>query len=165
MIEVRCLSLMKSTFVLQYIERCAIQISRKDIIRFFNELKAIDWTHATLTFLDEVSFDNRGMLRRRGYALKVQDVDDQMQCCEISAQPGQVTQFSSRIFHFSRKQQYLLHKQNATQQSLRGGELAVATVGASQLPSGTCCCQDNRAEYLAERFPFRQVESSLRVED
>ena len=35
------------------------------------EINCVDWTHFTLKFLDAVSFDNRGMLRKRGYALKV----------------------------------------------------------------------------------------------
>ena len=43
----------------------------QDVIRFFFELSSIHWTHESLVFLDEVSFDNRGMLRRRGYAIKV----------------------------------------------------------------------------------------------
>jgi len=43
----------------------------KDIIRFFREMTAIDWTHVNLVFLDEVSFANRGMLRRRGFVVKV----------------------------------------------------------------------------------------------
>jgi transposase len=52
------------------LERRAMHIKEKDIFRFVNELSRIDWCHHNLVFLDEVSFDNRGMIRRRGYALK-----------------------------------------------------------------------------------------------
>ncbi|KAH9118717.1 hypothetical protein AeMF1_008268 [Aphanomyces euteiches] len=52
------------------LERRAIHIKENDITRFFNELSSIDWGHLNLQFLDEVSFDSRGMLRKRGYALK-----------------------------------------------------------------------------------------------
>ena len=48
-----------------------MQISVSGIIRFFHEMSRIHWTHESLIFLDEVSFDNRGMLRKRGYAIKV----------------------------------------------------------------------------------------------
>ena len=48
-----------------------MQVSVRDVIRFFWELSRLEWTQQTLVFLDEVSFDNRGMLRRRGYAVKV----------------------------------------------------------------------------------------------
>lgn len=48
-----------------------MHISVTDIIRFFHELSSLEWTQKSLIFLDEVSFDNRGMLRRRGYAVKV----------------------------------------------------------------------------------------------
>lgn len=52
------------------LERRAIQIQLKDIIRFYGDLKSINWMTSQLVFLDEVSFDNRDMLRRRGYAVK-----------------------------------------------------------------------------------------------
>ena len=52
------------------LERRAIQIKLKDVIRFAEELNSINWCKKHLLFLDEVSFDNRGMLRNRGYALK-----------------------------------------------------------------------------------------------
>ena len=39
-------------------------------MRFARELASIKWTKANIVFLDEVSFDNRGMLRRAGYGPK-----------------------------------------------------------------------------------------------
>lgn len=50
------------------LERRAIQLRFSDIQRFFNELSSIVWDLHALVFLDEVSFDNRGMLRTKGYA-------------------------------------------------------------------------------------------------
>lgn len=55
---------------LKYLERRAIQIKESDIIRFFNELSSIRWDYSNLLFLDEVSFDNRSMLRSRGYGIR-----------------------------------------------------------------------------------------------
>ena len=48
------------------IERRAINIQEKDVIRYFKEINAIDWTASNLVFLDEVSFDNRDMIRKYG---------------------------------------------------------------------------------------------------
>lgn len=36
------------------IERRAINIQEKDIVRYFREINAIDWTTSNLVFLDEV---------------------------------------------------------------------------------------------------------------
>lgn len=54
------------------LERRAIQIQTEDILRFANELLSFPWTLENLLFLDEVGFDNKDMLRKRGYALKGQ---------------------------------------------------------------------------------------------
>lgn len=54
------------------LERRAIQIQIEDIMRFANELLSFPWTLENLVFLDEVGFDNKDMLRKRGYALKGQ---------------------------------------------------------------------------------------------
>lgn len=54
------------------LERRAIQIQIDDILRFANELSSIPWTLENLVFLDEVGFDNKDMMRKRGYALKGQ---------------------------------------------------------------------------------------------
>ncbi|KAJ8524494.1 hypothetical protein ON010_g16622 [Phytophthora cinnamomi] len=52
------------------LERRAMPIKERDVFRFVEELSNIDWNHRNLVFLDEVSFDNRGMIWKRGYALK-----------------------------------------------------------------------------------------------
>lgn len=52
------------------LERRSMHIKEQEIFRFTEELSHIDWSHQNLEFLDEVSFDNRGMIRKRGYALK-----------------------------------------------------------------------------------------------
>lgn len=54
------------------LERRAIQIREDDITRFFFEMSAIRWDLSSLIFLDEVGFDNRGMLRNKGYGIKGQ---------------------------------------------------------------------------------------------
>ncbi|XP_065074203.1 uncharacterized protein LOC135698238 [Ochlerotatus camptorhynchus] len=56
------------------IERRAIQIRDTEIVRFVTELMAIQWDIYNLIFLDEVSFDNRDMLRRKGYGVIGQKV-------------------------------------------------------------------------------------------
>ncbi|KAI3659420.1 hypothetical protein MP638_000179 [Amoeboaphelidium occidentale] len=52
------------------LERRAIQVCYADVARFTRELYSIAWMHCNLVFLDEVSFDNRCMLRRKGFGLK-----------------------------------------------------------------------------------------------
>ncbi|KAI9351533.1 hypothetical protein BDR26DRAFT_432816 [Obelidium mucronatum] len=52
------------------LERRAIQISKYDVFRFAMELSRLPWLLENLVFLDEVSFDNRGMLQTQGYAKK-----------------------------------------------------------------------------------------------
>ncbi|KAG6974422.1 hypothetical protein JG688_00003082 [Phytophthora aleatoria] len=47
-----------------------MNIKEKDVFRFAAELAKVDWSHQNLVFLDEVSFDNRGMIRKRGYSLR-----------------------------------------------------------------------------------------------
>lgn len=56
------------------LERRAIQIQMSDIIRFTQELASIDWMFHELVFLDEAAFDNADMLRRKGYAIKGQQL-------------------------------------------------------------------------------------------
>ena len=51
------------------IERRAIQIREDEITRFVRELLSIPWDLSNLVFLDEVSFDNREMLRKKGYGV------------------------------------------------------------------------------------------------
>lgn len=52
------------------LERRAIQVREDDITRFFFEMSSIQWDLSALVFLDEVSFDNKGMLRNKGYGVK-----------------------------------------------------------------------------------------------
>ena len=59
-----------SLAILQKLERRAIQIRMDAIVRFLDELDSIDWSPANIVFLDEVSFDNRGMRRTHGYGKK-----------------------------------------------------------------------------------------------
>eukprot|EP00644_Phytophthora_capsici_P006574 jgi/Phyca11/118488/e_gw1.36.361.1 len=48
------------------LERRAMHIKEKGVFRFVEELSRIDWSYQNLVFLDEVSFDNRGMVRKQG---------------------------------------------------------------------------------------------------
>ncbi|KAJ3402997.1 Serine kinase, partial [Chytriomyces hyalinus] len=52
------------------VERRAMHIKEAEIMRFMLEINSLDWTMYNTVFLDEVSFDNRGMVRRCGYAMK-----------------------------------------------------------------------------------------------
>eukprot|EP00644_Phytophthora_capsici_P013952 jgi/Phyca11/120216/e_gw1.40.329.1 len=56
------------------LERRAMHIKELDVFRFVDELAHINWCYSNLIFLDEVSFDNRGMIRKRGYSLKGQTI-------------------------------------------------------------------------------------------
>ncbi|KAH9095024.1 hypothetical protein LEN26_017977 [Aphanomyces euteiches] len=60
----------ESRLTWKVLERRAIHIKMADIVRFTLELGMIDWSQQNIQFLDEVSFDNQGMVRRRGYAMK-----------------------------------------------------------------------------------------------
>ncbi|OWY98173.1 hypothetical protein PHMEG_00031125 [Phytophthora megakarya] len=51
-----------------------MRIKEADVFWFIEELRHINWCHANLILLDEVSFDIRGMIRKRGYSLKGQTV-------------------------------------------------------------------------------------------
>lgn len=65
-----CRILHHAGYTWKTLERRAIQIREDDITRFFFEMSSIQWDLSALTFLDEVSFDNRGMLRNKGYGIK-----------------------------------------------------------------------------------------------
>lgn len=65
-----CRILHHAGYTWKTLERRAIQIRESDITRFFFEMSSIEWDLSALTFLDEVSFDNRGMLRNKGYGMK-----------------------------------------------------------------------------------------------
>ncbi|XP_055633138.1 uncharacterized protein LOC129773551 [Toxorhynchites rutilus septentrionalis] len=50
------------------LERRAMQLRQKDIYRFQSDMTITAWDIHCLVFLDEISFDNRGLLRNKGYA-------------------------------------------------------------------------------------------------
>ncbi|KAG9402733.1 hypothetical protein AC1031_021970 [Aphanomyces cochlioides] len=52
------------------LERRSMQIRMADVTRYFHELNSIDWSYANIQFLDEVSFDSKGMIRKNCYAMK-----------------------------------------------------------------------------------------------
>lgn len=54
------------------LERRAIQIQIADVLRFCDELSSFPWSLENLVFLDEVGFDNKSMMRKKGYAMKGQ---------------------------------------------------------------------------------------------
>lgn len=62
--------LQRSNFTRKVVERRALNIKIADVMRFTKEINSIDWMKSSLVFLDEVSFDNRGMVRKFGYAIK-----------------------------------------------------------------------------------------------
>ncbi|OWZ05457.1 hypothetical protein PHMEG_00022456 [Phytophthora megakarya] len=49
-------------------------VKESDNSRFVEELSKVDWCHQNIVFLDEVSFDNHGMVRMRDYAMRVKKV-------------------------------------------------------------------------------------------
>lgn len=54
----------------QVLERRAVQIKLKEVLRFCEELSELNWAWEQLVFLDEVSFDGRDLLRKKGYGIK-----------------------------------------------------------------------------------------------
>lgn len=64
-----CVIIHEAGFSWKTIERRAIQIREAEIVRFVRELLSIQWDLYNLVFLDEVSFDSRDMLRRKGYGV------------------------------------------------------------------------------------------------
>lgn len=67
--HVSCI-LRQSGLTWKVVKRRAIQLQLNDVFRFCDELAGFNWIPQNLIFLDEVSFDNRSMLRKNGYALK-----------------------------------------------------------------------------------------------
>lgn len=51
------------------LEKRAIQIKDFQIFKFMAELDSFDWDYSNLVFLDEVSIDNQGLLRTKGYGI------------------------------------------------------------------------------------------------
>ncbi|KAG3086361.1 hypothetical protein PI124_g10759 [Phytophthora idaei] len=56
------------------LERRAMHVKERDVFRFVEELSQVNWSHQNLVILDKVSFDNRGMIRKRGYAMRGEKV-------------------------------------------------------------------------------------------
>lgn len=52
------------------LEQRAIQIQIADVVRFCTELTTFPWLLENLVFIDEVSFNGRDMIRRKGYGVK-----------------------------------------------------------------------------------------------
>lgn len=69
-----CLILHGAGMTWKCIERRAMQIRDDEITRFVRELLSVPWDLSNLVFLDEVSFDNRDMLRRKGYGIVGQKI-------------------------------------------------------------------------------------------
>ncbi len=62
-----CQILHQNNMTWKTIEKRAIQINDMEIMKFMAELSSIDWQYSNLVFLDEVSMDNQGLLRTKGY--------------------------------------------------------------------------------------------------
>jgi len=66
----------RDIYTRKVIERRALKISYKDIIRFYQDLQSLPlrWRYENIIFLDEVGLDNCEMIRKRsnpnGYARK-----------------------------------------------------------------------------------------------
>lgn len=67
-----CRILQEAGLTWKVLEQRAKQIRQEEILFFYNELMSIDWDLSSLCFLDEVSFDNRGVIRNKGYSPKGQ---------------------------------------------------------------------------------------------
>lgn len=64
-----CQILHKNNMSWKTLEKRAIQIRDSEIIKFFEQLNAIDWDYSNLVFLDKVAMDNQGLLRTKGYGI------------------------------------------------------------------------------------------------
>lgn len=64
-----CKILHANNFSWKTLEIRAIQIKDREIEKFFYELNSIKWHYSSLVFLDEVSVDNHGLIRKKGYGV------------------------------------------------------------------------------------------------
>lgn len=64
-----CQILHRNNLSWKTLEKRAIPIRDSAIIKFCEELQAIDWNYYNLVFLDEVAMDNQGLLRKKGYGV------------------------------------------------------------------------------------------------
>ncbi|KAF4133862.1 hypothetical protein GN958_ATG17199, partial [Phytophthora infestans] len=61
-------------FTRKILERRVMQTKAKEYFRLVEEVSHIDWCHHNLVFIDGVSFDNRGIARKKGYSLRDQTI-------------------------------------------------------------------------------------------
>lgn len=64
-----CKILHENNFSWKTLEIRAIQIKDQEIEKFFYELNSIEWHYTSLVFLDEISVDNHGLVRSKGYGI------------------------------------------------------------------------------------------------
>lgn len=64
-----CKILHENNFSWKTLEIRAIQIKDHGMENFFYELNSIEWHFTNLVFLDEVSVDNHGLVRSKGYGI------------------------------------------------------------------------------------------------
>lgn len=64
-----CKILHENNFSWKTLEIRAIQIKDHEIEKFFYELNSIEWHYTNLVFLDEISVDNHGLIRSKGYGV------------------------------------------------------------------------------------------------
>lgn len=64
-----CKILHENNFSWKTLEIRAIQIKDEEIEKFFYELNSIEWHYTSLVFLDEISVDNHGLVRSKGYGI------------------------------------------------------------------------------------------------
>ncbi|KAG6975656.1 hypothetical protein JG688_00002151 [Phytophthora aleatoria] len=57
-----------------------MHVKERDVFRSVEELSRVNWSHQNLVILDEVSFDNRGMIRKRGCAMRGEKVAVRAYC-------------------------------------------------------------------------------------
>lgn len=64
-----CKILHDNNFSWKSLEVRAIEIKDDEIEKFFYELNSIEWHYTSLVFFDEVSVDNHGLIRKKGYGI------------------------------------------------------------------------------------------------
>lgn len=64
-----CKILHENDLTWKTLEIRAIQIKDEEIEKYFYELNSIEWHYTSLVFLDEISVDNHGLIRKKGYGV------------------------------------------------------------------------------------------------
>ncbi|KAG6952929.1 hypothetical protein JG688_00013054 [Phytophthora aleatoria] len=57
-----------------------MHVKEHAVFRFVEELGWVNWSHQNQVFLDEVTFDNRGMIQKRVYAMRGEKVAIRAYC-------------------------------------------------------------------------------------